>query len=98
MWKITSINNLTHAVSVTNETGDKIDLVIPDTHRDHSKSLSYIKEQTDAHDATNPPVSIAPVIQISSAVSKTKTKPSYYRWSIVALLIAVAAIVIILKV
>jgi len=92
MWKIASINNNTHAVTVTSDDGDKLDLTIPDTHRGETLGLSYIKGQTDAHDATkNSPQIITP----SSVVVK---KFPYVRYLIAVAVIAAITALIIIKV
>lgn len=50
MWKITSINNATHQVTLENHHGKKLHFTVPHTH--HAKHLKhqYIRSIHEAHD------------------------------------------------
>jgi hypothetical protein len=85
-WKITNINNSTHAVTVKSDSGEILNISIPSTHREPKLGREYVKSQTDAHDAAK---LIPPVVVV---------KKFPYVPCIITALVTIIAVLIIIKV
>lgn len=85
MWKITSIRNDTHELTLTKtETGEKLFAVIPEANRGSlADKAAYLKSQTDAYDSAV----LAKVIPITAGSSKVavKHRTNLYLCGIIAL-------------
>jgi hypothetical protein len=87
-WKITQISNGTNTVTLTNEKGEKLSVVIPAEHRvSRQTKADFIKSQTDAFEAKAAGI-VPPAVNVIPF-------PSKFKVNMILLGIAIAEFVVI---
>jgi cell wall-associated NlpC family hydrolase len=100
MWKIVSVNNNTHEVTLSNESRERISLVIPAEHQvSTALKQAYIKSVTDAHDLAVAALAKAKADAATAAMVKVaplKVKKPWHLYTIIIIETITIALLLIL--
>ena len=95
MWKIKTINNGSHAITMVHPDGEKMDLIIPVEHRvSNAAKMTWLKVQTDLRDVIKEAEATK---ALAAAVVITEVKKPLVLYAIIAIQ-AVAIVCLLIKV